>query len=69
MNDQAHNRIYRITNTSPAFIKILACKNTIDERVHEVAALKQELSDFIIDDKPSEKFTDILRQAILAEVF
>lgn len=68
MNNQAQDRIYRLTNTSPAFIKILACKGTIDERVHEVSQLKQELSDFIIDDKPSEKFTDILRSSLLAEL-
>lgn len=64
MNDQAQNRIYRLNNTNPAFITILACKDTIDMRVHEVAALKQELSDFIIDDKPSPKFTETLKSII-----
>ena len=64
MNDQAQNRIYRLNNVNPAFITILACKDTIDMRVHEVAALKQELSDFIIDDKPSPRFTETLRSII-----
>lgn len=64
MNDQAQNRIYRLNNTNPAFITILACKDTIDMRVHEVAALKQELSDFIIDDIPSPKFTETLKSII-----
>lgn len=64
MNNQAHDRIYRLNNTTPAFITILACKDTIDERVHDVAQYKQELSDFIIDDKPSPKFTDTLKSII-----
>ena len=67
MNDQAQNRIYRLNNVNPAFITILACKDTIDTRVHEVAALKQELSDFIIDDKPSPRFADTLK-AILSDL-
>lgn len=50
-NDQAHDRIWRINNDRPAHIKIIACKDTIDERVHEVAQIKQELSDWIIDGK------------------
>lgn len=66
MNTQAHDRIYRLNNTTPAFITILACKDTIDERVHEVAAYKQELSDFIIDNKPTERFSDILKNIIFS---
>lgn len=65
LNNQAHDRIYRLNNTTPAFITILACKDTIDERVHSVAQFKQELSDFMIDNKPTERFSDILRDTIL----
>lgn len=64
MNNQCQDRIYRLNNTTPAFITVLACKDTIDERVHDVAQYKQELSDFVVDNKPSEKFTDIMRSII-----
>lgn len=64
MNNQCQDRIYRLNNTTPAFITVLACRDSIDERVHEVAEYKQELSDFMIDNKPSEKFTSILRSII-----
>jgi SNF2 family DNA or RNA helicase len=33
-NSHAHDRIHRINNTKPAFIKVLACADTIDDRVH-----------------------------------
>ena len=50
-NEQAHRRIVRVNNTCPAVIITLMCKDTIDERVHKIAARKQELSDFMIDNK------------------
>lgn len=50
-NNQSFDRIYRVNNTRPAFITILICKGTIDERVHDVSARKQELSDYMIDGK------------------
>lgn len=50
-NNQSFDRIYRVNNTRPAFITVLLCKDTIDEHVHDVAAAKQELSDFMIDGK------------------
>lgn len=50
-NNQSFDRIYRISNTRPAFITILTCVNTIDERVHEIAQRKQDLSDYVIDGK------------------
>lgn len=63
MNNQAHDRIYRLNNTTPAFITILACKDTIDERVHEVSQYKQDLSDFVIDDIENS-LSDSLRSAM-----
>ena len=63
MNNQAHDRIYRLNNTAPAFITILACKDTIDERVHEVSQYKQDLSDFVIDDIENS-LSDSLRSAM-----
>ena len=48
-NSQTHDRIHRMNNTRPAFITTLICKDTIDERVHEISEMKKELSDFLID--------------------
>ena len=63
MNTQAHDRIYRLNNTAPAFITILACKDTIDEHVHEVAQYKQDLSDFVVDDIENS-ISDSLKEAM-----
>lgn len=63
MNNQAQDRIYRLNNTHPAFITILACKDTIDQRVHDVAQYKQDLSDFVIDDIENS-LSDSLRSAM-----
>lgn len=51
LNNQAFDRIWRINNTRPAFVTILMCADSIDERVHEVAQMKQDLQDFMIDHK------------------
>ncbi len=48
-NNQAWDRIYRVTNENPANIIILICQDTIDERVHEITETKQELSDYLVD--------------------
>lgn len=48
-NNQAWDRIYRVTNENPANITILICKDSIDERVHEITNTKQELSDYVVD--------------------
>lgn len=53
-NNQAWDRIWRISNTKPAFITILMCKDSIDERVHQIAQIKQDLSDYVIDDIQNE---------------
>lgn len=49
-NSQSHDRIHRVDNDRPAFIYTLICKDTIDERVHEVAEYKKDLSEYIVDD-------------------
>jgi len=53
-NSQAHDRIHRVNNTLPAFITTLICKDTIDERVHEVSEYKKELSDYLVDGVDNE---------------
>lgn len=48
---QIRDRIYRVNNTRPAFITVLDCKDTVDERVAKIVETKKDLSDYIIDDK------------------
>jgi len=64
--NQSIDRMYRITSDQPVFIKVLVCKDTYDERVKEIVDSKQELSDYIVDGKPSPKYSDMIKQAILS---
>lgn len=47
---QMTDRIHRLDNTNSAFITVLVCRDTIDQRVLQIVESKKELSDFIIDD-------------------
>lgn len=47
---QITDRIHRLDNTTSAFITVLACKGTIDERVLHIVESKKEISDYVIDD-------------------
>ena len=51
---QSADRIWRVTNSRPAHIKILVCMDTIDERVREVVETKKDLADYIVDGKENE---------------
>ena len=51
---QSADRIWRVTNTRPAIIVILACLETIDERVKEVVEVKKDLADYVVDGKENE---------------
>ena len=48
---QSTDRIWRVTNTRPAFITVLTCKDSIDERVAAIVENKKELADFLVDGK------------------
>jgi SNF2 family DNA or RNA helicase len=48
---QSTDRIWRITNTRPAFVTVITCADTIDERVREIVETKKDLSDFVVDGK------------------
>lgn len=48
---QSTDRIWRVTNTRPAFITILTCGDSIDERVAAIVETKKELADFLVDGK------------------
>jgi SNF2 family DNA or RNA helicase len=49
MFDQGTDRIWRVNNTRPAFITVLLCGDTIDERVQEIIETKKELGDYLVD--------------------
>jgi SNF2 family DNA or RNA helicase len=49
--DQAVDRAHRIGTTSNITIYSLMCKDTIDERIHQIIYKKGEMSDAIIDGK------------------
>ena len=46
---QACDRIWRVNNDRPAFITVLECRDTIDERVREIVESKKSLADYVID--------------------
>ena len=49
--EQGYQRIYRVNNTRPAYVKVLVCKETIDERVQEIVATKKDLGEYLVDGK------------------
>jgi SNF2 family DNA or RNA helicase len=49
MFDQGTDRIYRVNNLRPAFITVLQCSETVDERVWQIIETKKELSEYLVD--------------------
>jgi SNF2 family DNA or RNA helicase len=49
MFDQGTDRIWRVNNDRPAFITVLLCSDTIDERVQEIIERKKELGEYLVD--------------------
>jgi len=49
MFDQGTDRIWRVNNERPAFITVLLCKDTIDERVQQIIETKKELGEYLVD--------------------
>ena len=47
--EQGFQRVYRISNMRPAFIKVLVCNDTIDERVQQIVETKRELGEYLVD--------------------
>jgi SNF2 family DNA or RNA helicase len=62
---QSCDRIYRITSDQNVYIRVLACAETIDERVIEIIDTKKDLSDYLVDGVENARFTDELRDIIL----
>lgn len=56
MFDQGCDRIYRVNNTRPAFITVLQCQDTIDERVWQIVETKKELGDYLVDGVETNNF-------------
>ena len=48
---QAEDRAHRIGTTQPLTIYTLICKDTIDDRVHDIIYTKRGISNYIIDNK------------------
>ena len=72
MFSQATDRVWRVTNTRPAFITVLQCADTIDERVWEIVETKKELGEYLVDgiefsSATNNRLDDALRQ-ILADL-
>ena len=47
--EQCYQRVHRINNSRPAFIKVLVCGESIDERVQEIVETKKELGEYLVD--------------------
>jgi len=62
--EQNSDRIHRIGAKNPVFIYNLIAKDTIDERVWEIVNDKEAISDYIVDEKISEKGLNSLRKYI-----
>lgn len=52
--EQGFQRCYRVNNTRPAFIKVLMCSDTIDERVWQIVETKRELGEYLVDGVESD---------------
>lgn len=51
LKDQAEDRAHRIGTKENITIITLMCKNTIDERIHDLVLQKGKLADLIVDEK------------------
>lgn len=57
--EQGYQRIYRVNNTRPAYIKVLLCNETIDERVWQIVESKKDLGEFLVDGKENSISVDL----------
>ena len=64
---QGYSRIYRVNNERPAYIKVLADIDTIDEKVWQVINDKKDLGDYLVDGKMSDNLKTKM-QAILRDL-
>ena len=68
--EQGYQRVHRVNNERPAFVKVLVCSETIDERVQQIVETKKELGEYLVEGKASgelsESLANELRQIILS---
>ena len=62
--EQCYQRVHRISNTRPAYIKVLVCKETIDERVQEIVATKKDLGEYLVDGKETSTLSTGLQDEL-----
>lgn len=60
LKEQAEDRCHRIGQNSNVTIHTIMCKNTIDERIHELVYRKGELSDAIVDGMVKQNRMEVL---------
>lgn len=58
--EQAEDRCHRVGTTQNITIYTLMCKNTIDEKIHEIVIEKGELSDALVDGKANNIKSELL---------
>ena len=67
--EQCYQRIFRVNNTRPAYIKVLVCEDTIDDRVQQIVATKKELGEYLVDGvgdgTVDSKLTDELKDILM----
>ena len=67
--EQCYQRVHRISNTRPAYIKVLMCKETIDERVQEIVATKKDLGEYLVDGKETSTLSTDLQDELRKIIF
>ena len=58
--EQAEDRCHRVGTKENVTIYTLLCKNTIDERIHEIVYKKGAMADMLVDGKITENPKDVL---------
>ncbi len=64
LQSQAEDRAHRIGTTGTVSIKIIICKNTIDERINDIVYKKGLISDMLVDGKGGKIDMKIINELI-----
>lgn len=63
--EQGFQRVYRVSNVNPAFIKVLSCEDTIDDRVWQIVETKKELGEYLVDGRGEGTLSASLRDELI----
>ena len=66
LREQAEDRAHRIGTTENVNIIFLLCKNTIDERIHDLVEKKGQMSDLLVDGKLTSQNRESLVNYLLS---